>query len=107
MTTDGSTSGIEGTTEGRVSSDGLDMDRVRTDDLVETEGVNSGSADSTQESAHVPAEGDVLGGGDADAVPTTPDTEDDRDLTGTAPGTGPDEPGFEGGTSGQDSGLMS
>lgn len=91
MTTDGTTD------DGTGSS---------TSSLVEGEGVNAGSADATQESARAPQEGDVLGGGDADAVPTEPDTEDDRDLTGTAPGTGPAEPDFEHGPSGQDSGLM-
>ena len=87
---------------------GLDMDHVRTGDLVETEGVNAGSADSTDESVHVPAEGDVLGGGDPEGLEESlPDTEDDRDLTGTAPGTDPREPGFEHGSSGPDAGLMS
>lgn len=75
-------------------------------DLVEGEGVNASSAEATEESVQTPALGDLLGGGDAEAAPTEPDTEDDRDLTGTAPGTGPDEPDFEGGSSGQDSGLM-
>lgn len=75
--------------------------------LVEGEGVNAGSADATAESVRAPHEGDVLGGGDANAVPTEPDGIDDRDLTGTAPGTGPDEPDFENGPSGQDAGLSS
>lgn len=90
-----------------MSSDDMTHGDTDAEGLVETEGVNSGSAAATQEAVHAPAAGDVLGGGDAAAAPTEPDTEDDRDLTGSAPGTGPDEPGFERGPSGQDSGSMS
>lgn len=76
-------------------------------DLVEPEGVNAASAQATAEPVHHEPEGDVLGGGDAEAVPTEPDTEDDRDLTGTAPATDDREPGFPAAESGQDTGLMS
>ncbi len=79
---------------------------AHSNDLVEGEGVNASSAEATEESVQTPSSRDVLGGGNPQAAPTEPDTEDDRDLTGTAPGTGPDEPDFEGGSSGQDSGLM-
>ena len=76
-------------------------------DLVEGEGVNAASAESTVEAAAPPAEGDVLTGGDAEAAPNKPDTGDNRDLTGSAPGADDREPGFPAAESGQDSGLMS
>lgn len=71
-----------------------------TNDLIEPEGTNAGSAEATSEGAHPPAEGDVVSGGDPDAMPDEPDGVDDRDLTGAGPADD------ESGESGQDAGLM-
>ena len=73
--------------------------------LVEPEGVNAASAAQVDEPDRPPAEGDVLGGGDAERPPSEPGSADDRDLTG-APADNEREPGFAHGESGQDSGLM-
>lgn len=70
------------------------------DDLIEPEGTNAGSAEATAEADESPAEGDVLSGGDANAMPDEPDGVDDRDLTGAGPADD------ESGESGQDAGLM-
>lgn len=70
------------------------------EDLIEPEGTNAGSAQATDEADDPPEEGDVLSGGNADAMPTEPDGVDNRDLTGAGPADD------ESGESGQDAGLM-
>lgn len=75
--------------------------------LVEPEGVNAASADSTAETPH-PA-GDVTGGGDASGAPDrgdpAPGAPQEDELAGTAAAF-VDEPSQEHGSSGQDAGSM-
>lgn len=76
--------------------------------LVEPEGTNAGSADSTAEAGQ--ATGDVLGGGQPDDAPREGDPalrapQDDERLVG-APADAASEPGQPDGSSGQDAGSM-
>ena len=75
-----------------------------TSDLIEPEGTNAASAQSSAEAADPPERGDVCSGGDAAAMPEQPGGIDDRDLTGAGPAS--DEDPDAAGQSGQDSGLM-
>lgn len=75
--------------------------------LVEPEGTNAGSADSTDESARATA--DVRGGGrparSPDPGDAANDTGEQTELAGAPAGTAA-EPGQEHGSSGQDAGSM-
>lgn len=76
-------------------------------DLIEPEGTNAASAESSGEAASPPASGDVRRGGDATAMPEQTDGVDDRDLTGAGPTSDdPDPADGRAVQSGQDSGSM-
>ncbi len=76
-------------------------------DLIEPEGTNAASAESTDEAASTRGGGDVRSGGDAAAMPEQTDGVDDRDLTGAGPASDDPDPADERATeSGQDGGSM-
>lgn len=78
-----------------------------TSDLIEPEGTNAASAESTDEAARPPVGGDVRSGGDAAAMPERTDGVDDRDLTGSGPTSDDPDPTDDlAAQSGQDSGSM-
>jgi len=76
--------------------------------LVEPEGTNAGSADSTDEDASAPGV-DVRGGGEPEESPDLGDpaveAADETEMVG-APAERAGEPGQEHGSSGQDAGSM-
>lgn len=77
-----------------------------TPDLIEPEGTNAASAESTKESNDPPTGADVTSGGDPDAMLVEQDGVDDRDLTGSTSESADRSAEPEAGESGQDSGLM-